>query len=218
MSWSGRLDDIALRLRSALLSDVLDGLGHRQHTLPSPITPLEPGAVLVGTAMPVLVEEVFELPSEPYRGEIAALDDLREGDVPVVAAAGTTRAALWGELFSTAARARGARGAVVDGPVRDTRLIRSMGFPVFSRGSLPLDCHGRTRYAAHRQSVQIGQIEVANADLVFADEDGIVVVPEPLVERAVDLALEKGATENKVRDALRDGMTLREAWNRFRVL
>jgi 4-hydroxy-4-methyl-2-oxoglutarate aldolase len=218
MSAVERLDDLSTRLRSALLSDVLDSLGNREHILPSGITSLEPDTVLVGFAVPVLVEEVFDIPQEPYRGEIASLDDLRVGEVPVLAAAGTTRAALWGELFSTAARARGGRGVVVDGPVRDSRLIRTMGFPVFCRGTLPLDCNGRTRYILHRQTVRIGRVPVADGDLLFADEDGIVVVPQTLATQSIELALEKAATENQVRAALLSGMTLSAAWDRFRVL
>ncbi len=212
------LDSLVRGLRTALLSDVLDQLGHRQHSLPPSITALEPGTVLAGYAMPILVEEVDDIPAEPYRGEVAAMDDLRDGDVAVLAAAATTHAALWGELFSTAARARGARGAIVDGLVRDTRLIRGMHFPVFARGALPLDCNGRTAYVAHRQPVQIAGVSVAGGDLVFADEDGIVVVPQPLVDETVQRAFEKATTENTVREALLGGMTLREAWDRYRVL
>src|SRR5690349_23656772 len=89
------------RLYAAVVSDILDDLGHRDHVLDPAIRPLGPGEVIVGPANPFLVAEVSQIPAEPYTGEIAALDDVRPGEVILVAAGGSARAACWGELFST---------------------------------------------------------------------------------------------------------------------
>jgi 4-hydroxy-4-methyl-2-oxoglutarate aldolase len=104
-----RPDLAAARLYTAVVSDILDGLGHRDHTLDPAIRLLGGAAdvVVAGWANPFLAE-AGEIPAEPYTGEIAALDDLAAGEVVLVAAGGSARAACWGDLFSTAARARGA--------------------------------------------------------------------------------------------------------------
>lgn len=208
---------MAGRLYAGVVADVLDRLGHRDQAMAPEIRPLA-GAVIVGRAMPMRAVEVEVVPDDPYRGEIAALDDLRPNEVAVVAADGTRRAALWGELFSHAAQARGARGAILDGYHRDDRLVRGLGFPLASRGTLPLDCNGRTATVAHREPVVCGGVPVAPGDVVFGDEDGVVVVPAALVQAAVVAALEKVGGENQARAAIRQGVSMREAFDRYRVL
>lgn len=211
-------DLMATELYSAVISDILDQIGHRDHAMDPELRPLDRPFVAVGRAMPVRAEEVEAVPDEPYRGEIAAIDDLRPGEVCVVAGGGTRRAALWGELFSNAAQARGARGAILDGYARDGRQIRAIGFPVFGRGAIPLDCNGRTAVVAHREPVVCGGVTVGPGDVVYADEDGIVVVPGSLLEETATRAFEKVAGENAARTAIRDGALLREAFDRYRVL
>src|SRR5690242_11005583 len=134
---NGLLPDLAVsRLYAAVVSDILDDLGHRDHTLDPAIRPLSRGEVIAGFANPFLVTEVHQIPAEPYTGEIGALDDIRPGEIILVAAGGSARAACWGELFSAAARARGARGTLIDGYSRDARRIAALGYPVWCRGAV----------------------------------------------------------------------------------
>src|SRR5512135_3934039 len=215
-----RPDLAAARLYTAVVSDILDGLGHRDHTLAPAIRLLGGAAdvVVAGWANPFLVAEAGEIPAEPYAGEIAALDDLAPGEVVLVAAGGSARAACWGELFSTAARARGARGTVVDGYCRDARSITALGYPVWCRGTLSLDCKGRAAVTAWRQPAVVGRLQVRPGDLVVADDDGAVVVPAELTEETIRRALAKASKEHALRDALEAGSTLRAAYDRFGVL
>ena len=206
------------RLYSAVVSDILDDLGHRDHVLDPAIRPLIRGEVIAGPANPFLVAEVDRIPEEPYTGEIGALDDIRPGEVILVAAGGSARAACWGELFSVAARARGARGTLIDGYCRDARPIAALGYPVWSRGTLPLDCKGRTAVTAWRQPAIIGGLPVRPGDLVVADDDGAVVIPAELTEQTIGRALAKASKEHALRDALEAGSTLRAAYDRFGVL
>lgn len=212
------IDTIRDRLNSAVVSDILDALGHREHALDPRIVPLDGASRLVGPVMTVRVEEVSTIPEDPYRGEIAALDDLRDGEVAFVAGGATGRAALWGELFSNAARARGAAGVVIDGLVRDRAGIRAVGFPVFARGSLPLDCNGRTAFTGHRVPVTCCGLLIHDGDVLVADDDGIVLIPSRLLAKVVEGALAKVDGENRARDAIRGGMKMREAFDTFRVL
>ena len=206
------------RLYAAVVSDILDDLGHRDHVLDPAIRPLGDAAVIAGWANPFHVAEVDEIPADPYAGEIAALDDISPGEVVLVAAGGSARAACWGELFSTAARSRGARGTLVDGYCRDARAIAALGYPVWCRGTLPLDAKGRTAVTAWRQPAVVGGLPVRPGDLVVADADGAVVVPGGLARETVGRALEKVSKEDGVRDALAAGSTLRRAYDQFGVL
>jgi len=211
-------DLVAGLLSTAVVSDILDDLGHRDHVLDPAIRPLGDGGIIAGWANPFVVAEVDEIPADPYTGEIAAMDDIARGDVVLIAAGGSSRAACWGELFSTAARARGARGTLIDGYCRDARVIAALGYPVWCRGLLPLDVKGRLAVTAWRQPAVVGGLPVQPGDLVVADADGVVVAPAGLAGEAVGRALEKVAKENSVRDALVAGSTLRNAYDRFGVL
>ena len=209
---------VAARLFTGVVSDILDDLGHRDHVLDPAIRPLGAAAVVAGWANPFLVAEVDEMPADPYTTEIAALDDIAPGEVVLIAAGGSARAACWGELFSTAARARGARGTLIDGYCRDAQAIAALGYPVWCRGMLPLDIKGRVTVTAWRQPAIVGGLLVQPGDLVVADADGVVVVPAGLASETAGRALEKVSKEDGMRDALAAGSTLRSAYDRFGVL
>ena len=139
------LQSIAQSLYTAVLSDVLDELGFREQAMPPSIRPLDDDLVMVGRARTGVYREVYSVVAgdNPYALEIALVDDLKPGDVAVLGCGGSTRIAPWGELLSTAARARGAAGCLTDGFVRDIKPIRRMRFPVFHGGIAPLD-HGES--------------------------------------------------------------------------
>ncbi len=208
-------------LYSAVLSDVLDGMGRPRQAMRPFVRPLDEGLTLFGPArtglyMPVYAVEEGE---NPYDVEIALVDDLRPGDVAVFACGGPTdRIAPWGELLSTAARHRGADGCVTDGLVRDVRQIRGMSFPVFHGGIGPLDSRGRGKMIKRDVPVECGGVEVHPGDLVFGDVDGVVVVPSAIATEAISLALDKINGENKTREELAHGLKLSEVYAKYGVL
>src|SRR5215217_5943086 len=160
--------DLQKRLYAAVLSDVLDGMGLREQAMKSFVRPLDEASVLFGRARTGLYMPVYEVREgeNPYEVEIALVDDLKPGDVAVLACGGPTdRIAPWGELLSTAAVARGASGCVTDGLVRDVRAIRAMGFPVFHGGIGPLDSKGRGKIIALDVPVEIAGVKVCSGDL-----------------------------------------------------
>ncbi len=203
-------------LYTSVLADVLDRLGYRDQTLRAEIRPLSPGTVAAGVARTVRTVPAPELaPAEPYKGEMAAVDALGPGDVMVVSQCDWS---FWGELLSTAARYRGCRGVVIDGYTRDTRAIIAMGFPVFCRGIHPADSLGRLDVAEHDVPIHCGGVLVRTGDLVLADDDGVVIIPQGIADQAIAQAEEKVRGENLVRKALADGMTVTEAFRRYGVL
>ena len=109
---------------------------------------------------------------------------------------------------STAARARGAAGALMDGCVRDTKAIWAMGFPVFHGGVAPLGHEGPRQDHGDRCPHRGRQVPVETGDLVFGDADGVVIVPAKVEEEVIGLALEKVAGEGETLRALQRGEKL----------
>jgi regulator of RNase E activity RraA len=205
------------RLYSAVLSDALDHVGVRERVLRSTLRPATADSVVFGRAAPALCAETGRTEGA-IDSLIAFCDSLRPGDVAVVTVLEDGESAVWGELLSTAAVARGARGAVVDGLTRDVRAIRSMRFPLFVRGMSPVDSVSRTEFIMHAKPVRCGGIWVSPGDLIFGDEDGIVAIPAEVVPQVVQYAYTKSMTENTVRDELRKGRMLRDVYDQYRVL
>ena len=208
------------KLYSGVISDVLDALGNMHHALSPRIRPLDDSLVLFGRARTALYMPVYHVEpgSNPYELEIALVDSLVGDEVAVMACPREERIGPWGELLTTAARARGAAGCVTDGLVRDVRLIREMRFPVFSGGIGPLDSKGRGVVMAIDVPVECGGVPIRPRDWIFGDIDGVVVIPAELAERAVELSLEKARAENTVRDELAAGEKLADVFARHGIL
>ncbi len=211
-------DFMARELYVSVVSDVLDGLGYREQAMDATIRPIYPTAVVVGRAHTVLSTDVYRMPEDAYSAEIAAIDSLQPHDVLVAATNKSVRTCFWGELLSTAARARGARGAVIDGHVRDVRRIEQMDFPVFATGLRPVDSAGRGLVIAHGVPIVCGGVLVHPGEIIFGDSDGLVVIPRAVEEAAIARAKEKAAGENRAREDLARGDLLRAVYDRYGVL
>jgi regulator of RNase E activity RraA len=211
-------DWAAQRLYAAVLSDACDAMGYRDRALGADIRPLDESQVLVGRAKTVLWAPIDHVVSNPYEKEIAAVDSLRPGEVFVMAVNRSPQIVPWGELLSTATRARGGRGAVLDGLVRDRCRIQVMGLPVFCTGFRPYDSCGRGIVVAYDVPVVLDGLTIHPGDLVFGDADGVVVVPRAVETPVLERAWSKVAGENRTRQALEDGELLAEVYRRYGIL
>jgi regulator of RNase E activity RraA len=205
------------QLYSSVISDALDKVGVRNHTANPRIRPLEPGMVVAGRAATILCAPVQQMPAKPYEMVIRTLDRLKPDEV-VFLAAENASAAIWGELLSTASRARGARGAIIDGATRDVKQILKMKYPVFSTGVTPTDSNGRVDIIEAGTVVRSGDTEVRPGDLVFADLDGVVAIPYEVEKDVLKQSFEKAQKENVVRSELLGGQLLRDVWEKHGVL
>ena len=206
------------KLYTSVVSDVLDRQGFLDQAMAARIRPIAPSMRLVGRAHTVLSADVYQRPETPYVNEIAAVDALKPGDVMVAVTNGSERTCLWGELLSTAARARGATGCLIDGHTRDVQRILEMDFPVFCTGYRPVDSSSRSIVIDYGCPVRCGDVLVHPGDIIFADIDGVVVIPQDHLESSVRLALEKVEGENASREMLEQGALLREVYDRYGVL
>jgi len=211
-------DTMEQKLYSSVISDVVDKLGYRNQAMRADINPMWPGAVVAGRAHTCLSVDVYETKENHYAMEIEAVDTLKPNDVLVGGTNCSTETALWGELLSTASRARGARGAIVDGYTRDIVMIQKMGFPMFATGTRPLDSMGRSIVLEYGRPVMCGEVLVNEGDIVFADIDGVIVIPRDIEQEAIELALEKVTAEDTVREELLKGALLGDVYKKYGVL
>lgn len=211
-------EHIEKNLYTAVLADSLDQMGLREQAMSETIRPLSPDLVFAGWARTIACMDVYHISEDPYGVEIEAVDSLMPGEIAVVATGDSRRNAPWGELMSTAAFSRGARGAIIGGLVRDVKKIQALGFPVFAAGVKPVDSRGRGVVVDYNVPVECGGVLVTPGDLVVADFDGVVVVPGGAVSEAVRLATEKVTRENHSRAELMRGKLLRDVYRKFGVL
>jgi regulator of RNase E activity RraA len=207
-------------LFTSVLSDCLDSVGVMSQAVASRIRPLDEEIVMVGRARTAAFMEVYhhEAGTNPYELEIALIDSLQPDEIPVFACSNPARVAPWGELLSTAAKARGAAGALMDGCTRDVKAIRAMGFPVFHGGIAPLDSKGRGRIMAIDVPIECAGVKVTTGDLVFGDADGVVVIPQAVEAEVLRLAFEKVMGEKNTLRDLQAGHKLADVFARYGIL
>jgi regulator of RNase E activity RraA len=206
------------QLYTAVISDALDDLGYRDQALREFLRPISGDERFVGWARTISCVDVYHVPEDPYAKEIEAVDSILPGEVVVVSTAGSLQNAPWGELLSTAALARGARGAVIDGLVRDVRKIQSIGFPVFARGIKPVDSKGRGAIIDYNMPIECAGARISPGDLIVADYDGVIAVPAEVLPNVIELASEKVAKENGSRAELKKGAYLKDVYAKYGVL
>jgi regulator of RNase E activity RraA len=224
---SERFELCRKELFTAVVGDVMDTLGYTHQFLPPQIQPLRDDMVVVGRAMPVLEADDYSASegpgrvggdlNQPFGLMLRALDDLQENEVYVCTGA-SPKYALWGELMSTAARNRGAVGAVVNGYARDTRGILSMNFPTFAYGSYAQDQRPRGKVIDFRCAIEMEGVRIQPGDIVFGDIDGVCIIPAAVEEEVLVKSLEKAQGEKQVFEAIKSGMGAQAAWDKFGIM
>ncbi len=213
-------------LFTCVIGDVMDKMGLRHQFLPPDIQPLSREMVLLGRAMPVISGDVFDehlegtanpLSAKPFGLMLEALDDLKRNEI-YVNTGSSPRHALWGELMSTRAKKLGARGALLNGYVRDTNGILRMNFPTFSYGSYGQDAAFRQKVFDFRIPIEIGSVRINPGDIIFGDIDGVLVIPSTHEKEVLRLALEKARGEKTVRKDLERGMSALDSFSKHGIM
>lgn len=175
-------------LSSPILSDICDELG--LCTVLSPLFEANiPGAKMFGRARTLHIRSA--VPSDPTDSIYKALESYRDvvtNDI-IVVQNDEGSLAYFGEINMSLAIRSGAKGALVGGVTRDSSQTRAAGFPVYSRGSYCRDIKGRGALASMNQVVKIDSVEVCPNDLVFADSDGVVIIPSSVEQQVLREAL-----------------------------
>ncbi len=215
---------VKTELYTAVVGDIMDKMGLLHQFLAPQIQPLRKDMFVVGRAMTVLEADVVSDSSSrnpvlnrSFGLMLEALDDLKKNEVYVCTGASPAYA-LWGELMATRAKMLGAAGSVVDGYSRDTKGILDLDFPSFSYGRYSQDQAPRGKVIDFRVPLKMNGVTINPGDIIVGDLDGVCVVPREAEGEVFSKAIEKARGEKMVQKKIQEGMSARDAFDRFGIM
>jgi 4-hydroxy-4-methyl-2-oxoglutarate aldolase len=195
----------AARLDTTALSDAMDRLGISGQCLG--IKPLDPSFRLAGRAFTLLYGPAGSPPGTV--GDY--IDDVPPGGIVVLDNGGRENATVWGDILTMVAHSRGISGTVIDGACRDVALSLELSYPIFSRSYSMRTGKDRVQVEAMHGPVNIGEARVNDGDILRGDADGVIVIPRQHEDAVLAAAEEIDAVEQRIREAVKGGLSLREA-------
>lgn len=197
---------------TGLLTDVLEEHGLEDQTLDHRIEPLVPTMTTAGVAYPITGRPNRSIDGTSNLERITTmLSESPEHAVLVYDTNGSDCAHI-GELSVTALETKGCRGAVIDGGARDTPHLQEQDFPVFVRHATPEGANIRWEILDWNVPVVSGGVSISPGDVIVGDRDGVVVVPEELIEDVLTQAEKLLSQEDTIREAVRNGVSPVEAF------
>jgi len=200
---------------TGVVHDVMRGMGLRDFTLPPRLRPIMPDRPLAGPAFTILgkVDPTAD-PHETLLAWTGLLSKCPAGHVWVNQPNDATVAHM-GELSAETLRDKGVRGAVVDGMIRDANFLLSLGFQTWCSGYTPRDIVGWWLPAAVNVPIRIGEVDIEPGDYMVGDRDGLIRVPQGIVEEVVEKSEAAINTESAIRKAIIEGMDPQKAYLQF---
>lgn len=198
----------------ASVSDALEQLTGRKMYMSHRMRPLFP-AKFVGFAVTVLLKRETNDDPNALNGMLAAIDQGAKDSVYVLVVEDGVDIAGMGGLMGTAMYSREYAGAVIDGGVRDVAYLKKIGFPVYSLGIVPSTSIHHYRFAGANIPVVCDGVEVRAADIVTADQDGVVVVPRAAAQKVLAVAQEMDFKEHSMYAYIEKLKSIEEAVKKF---
>jgi len=197
-------------LPTSTISDALDRLGIAGGC--EGIFPIVPLVKMTGPAYTVRYVPVGEV-----KGTVGDyIDSVQAGDVIVLDNNGRTDCTVWGDILTVLAKKKGISGTVIDGVCRDVPNILKEQYPIFTRGRFMMTGKDRVMVDAENVTVSIGKRQVKPGDVLVGDDSGVVVIPRERAEEVLNLAREIEEAENRIEEALRQGLSIKEAREKYR--
>lgn len=200
---------------SGAVHDVLRAMGYTNQTLPNNIRPIDLDSKLTGPVYTVSgrYDETLD-PHQTLLQWTGLLSKAPRGSVVICQPNDNTLAHM-GELSTETLQLRGIRGYIVDGGCRDSGFISRMGFKVFCKYFTPMDIVGKWIADKFAEPIKIGHVAIETGDYVMADRDGVVIIPQVIVEEVVEKTEKVLQTESLVRKAILEGIDPQEAYLKY---
>jgi len=187
-------------LPTTCISDALNGMNN----LDPSIKPLQDSYKVAGRAFTV------KIPSGDNTMVLKAIKEASPGDVLVIDAKGESYRAVAGDFVVSLAKKLGIAGIIVDGVIRDLIGVRSLNFPVFSRGTT-VAASFKNGAGEINVPISCGGVPIAPGDIIVGDADGVVVIPQADAEKVLEKALAKlKKDEQREAAALQDEASARK--------
>jgi regulator of RNase E activity RraA len=168
-----------------------------------------------GFAVTVLLKKEATEDPKALNGMLAAIDQGSKDSVYVMVVEDGIDIAGMGGLMGTAMYSREFAGAVIDGGVRDVAYLKKIGFPVYALGIVPSTSVHHYRFGGSNIPVVCDGVEVKAADIVVADQDGVVVVPRADAQKVLVLAQEMDFKEHSMYAYIEKLKSIEEAVKKF---
>lgn len=218
---SGQGDDPVETLRGAsasLLCDAMRRLGHDVRTLSMSRAGVGPVYPVQGTVIGRAITTRYELADRPMSREdirryvFDPVDRAAAGDVWVTACGTDEVLSMFGDIITLACARRGIAGLVTDGGCRDIAAMQELGVPVFARGACLFGPGTAIRPTAANVPIVCGGVRVTPGDVIAADADGVLVVPQGAVAGVARLRVELEREEAETRRLIEEGGSLRASY------
>ncbi|MDD6150828.1 MAG: RraA family protein [Bacteroidales bacterium] len=194
------------KLYTGAINDVLREHCLLDQAMPNSIMPLKMEMCRAGVAY-----TIRSTPNPTVTGEMNVrarmLDAMPRGCCVIWDAGAENEASHWGEVMTASAIARGARMAVINGGIRDTRQVLAQNFPVFYRYRTSNGSLGRTKITEYNVPLRIGKVYVKPGDFILGDIDGVVVIPRGIAVEVLERAERIKANEKEMRGMVHEGFS-----------
>lgn len=201
------------KLYTGAVNDVLREMTFMDQALPSKIMPLKMDMKSVGVAYTIRSN-----PDPTVKGEMEIranmLDDMPENCIVVWDAGEESEASHWGEVMTVSSKVRGAKGAVVNGGLRDTMKVLKHNFPIWNRYRTSNGSLGRTKITGYNVPLRIGKVYIKPGDIIFGDVDGVLVIPRKIAYNVLKRAEEIQNGENEIKNWVDEGISAKEIIDR----
>jgi regulator of RNase E activity RraA len=214
------MDDFSERLSkcyTGAIHDIMRAMGYKNFVLPPEIRPTKNDHVLAG--------KIFTMEGEVNKSTTehetllewtGFLSKAPKGKV-VICQPNTNEIALMGELSAEVLQLRGVKGYIVDGGARDMDFIIKIDYPLWFKFFTPKDVVNYWKPTKYETDIKIGDVKISNDDYVLADIDGVIIIPQNIIEEVLIKTEEVINTENLLRKAIREGEDPQEAYLKYGV-